>query len=204
MQVSIQHEREPIKARDTFQESTLLQCVRAGGPGWQIACSQLLEHHRGAVYRRCLFRLGNVQDAEDAVQETLLRALRGIQGFEGRSGLRTWLVAIADNECSALAQRRKRHQCSDHLRCLIRIYEEHQTAPSTVDRDKARQVRETLMRLPPKAREVLGLRFFGEASLDEIARTLQISLSAAKMRLYRALGLFESRYKKAPASEDCV
>ena len=53
------------------------------------------------------------------------------------------------------------------------------------------------MRLPPRAREVLGLRFFGEASLDEIARTLGISLSAAKMRLYRALALFEANYPEA-------
>ena len=69
----------------------------------------------------------------------------------------------------------------------------------TVDRDRVRQVRETLMRLPPKAREVLGLRFYGEAPLEEIARTLGIGLSAAKMRLYRALDLFAANYPDARA-----
>lgn len=194
MQVSVQHDREPIKARDTLGEDALLQRVHARGPGWQSACAALLEGHRGAIYRRCLFRLGSIHDAEDAVQETMLRALRGIQGFEGRAGLRTWLFAIADNESSSLIQRRKRHQHADHLRCLIRIHEEHQRTLSTVDRHEAHLVRETLMGLPPDARDVLGLRFFGEASFNEIARTLGISLSAAKMRLYRALDLFEASH----------
>jgi len=204
MKVSVLHDREPIEARDTFREDLLLQRLRAHGPGWQTACSMLLERHRAAVYRRCLFRLGNFHDAEDAVQETMLRALQGIRAFEGRSGLGTWLFAIADNECNSLLQRCKRHQYSDHLRCLIRIHEEQQRMAPTIDQDRSCQVRETLMRLPPKAREVLGLRFFGEASLEEIARTLGISLSAAKMRLYRALDLFEASYPEAPAIGECV
>lgn len=197
MQVAIQYDSKSLEMRNALQESALLRRVRAHGSGCQTLCSVLLEPHRSAIYRRCLFRLGNVHDAEDAAQETMLRALQGIQGFEGRSGLRTWLCAIADNECSSLVQRRKRHQYSDHVRCLIRIHEEQQKTSPTVDQDKAQLVRETLMRLPPRAREVLGLRFFGEASLDEIARTLGISLSAAKMRLYRALALFEANYPEA-------
>lgn len=201
MQVSAQHDREPIETRDALREDALLQRVRARGPDWQAACSALLERHRGALHRRCLQRLGNVQDAEDALQETMLRALLGIRGFEGRSGLGTWLFAIADNECSSLVQRRKRHEHSEHVRCLIRIHEEHRGMSSTVDLDQARQVRETLMRLPLKAREVLALRFFGEASLEEIARTLGIGLSAAKMRLYRALDLFEANYPGARAMD---
>ena len=53
--------------------------------------------------------LGSVQDAEDALQEALLRAWRGLRGFDGRSSLRTWLYRIATNAClDALARRRSR------------------------------------------------------------------------------------------------
>jgi RNA polymerase sigma-70 factor (ECF subfamily) len=178
----------------------MLQRVRARTPGWEEAFARLLECHRSVVYRRCLFRLGDIQDAEDALQETMLRAWQGIGTFQGRSALRTWLVSIADNECSSLAHRRKRHQCSEHMRCLIQIHEEHQRTLAVSSPDKVRMVRETLERLPPRAREVLGLRFFGEASLSEISRTLGIGMSATKMRLYRALDLFEAIYRDAWAS----
>jgi RNA polymerase sigma-70 factor (ECF subfamily) len=56
--------------------------------------------------------------------------------------------------------------------------------------------------LPSSAREVLGLRFFGEASLDEIARILDVGLSAAKMRLYRALDQFAAIYSKTDRIDD--
>ena len=98
MKVSDQSGRESIEKLDALREDTLLKRVRAGGTGWQYACSALLERHRGTLYRRCLQRLGNIQDAEDALQETMLRALLGIRAFEGRSGLCTWLFTIADNE----------------------------------------------------------------------------------------------------------
>jgi RNA polymerase sigma-70 factor (ECF subfamily) len=169
--------------------------VRARRPSWEIAFSSLFERYRVSIYRRCVRRLDNVQDAEDASQETLLRAMHGITGFEGRSGLRTWLFAIADNECNCLVQRRQRHQYSAHLRCLIQIHEENRRAKPHLDREKVSRVGETLGKLPPAAREVLGLRFFREASFDEIARTLGISLSAAKMRLYRALDLFKATHR---------
>jgi len=197
MKVSVQRYEELIEARDTLREDVLLQRVRARGPDWRHACSMLLERHRHALYRRCLQRLGDVQDAEDAMQETLLRALLGMSGFEGRSALGTWLFAIADNECNSLARRRTRDQYSEHIRCLIRIHEEHRGIMSTLDGDMERQVRETLLRLPTKAREVLRLRFFADATFEEIALTLGIGLSAAKMRLYRALVLFEARYSDA-------
>lgn len=73
---------------------------------------------------------------------------------------------------------------------------------SAFDLDEAQLVPEVLARLPPKAREVLGLRFFSGASLDEIARTLGIGLSAAKMRLYRALEFFEANYLEVLAIDD--
>jgi RNA polymerase sigma-70 factor (TIGR02960 family) len=74
----------------------LLQRARAGDRG---AFTALVESHRGELQVHCYRMLGSLQDAEDALQETLLAAWLGLEGFEGRSSVRTWLYRIATNRC---------------------------------------------------------------------------------------------------------
>jgi RNA polymerase sigma-70 factor (TIGR02960 family) len=74
----------------------LLQRARAGD---RAAFAALVEAHRGELQVHCYRMLGSLQDAEDALQETLMAAWVGLEGFEGRSSVRTWLYRIATNRC---------------------------------------------------------------------------------------------------------
>jgi RNA polymerase sigma-70 factor (ECF subfamily) len=84
-------------------ESTLLDAAVAGN---EMAYAKLVEEHRKALHAQCYRMLGSVHDAEDAVQETLLRAWRSLSSFQARSSLRSWLYTIATNVCLRAIERR--------------------------------------------------------------------------------------------------
>lgn len=89
-------EVEDIEVEGTWKggsvESDLIDRARSGD---QLAFERLLEPYRRELHLHCYRILGSVADAEDALQETLLAAWRGLGGFEGRASLRTWLYRIA-------------------------------------------------------------------------------------------------------------
>src|SRR5919201_5164056 len=88
------------------RERELLDAARAGD---EDAYRRLVEPHRPELHAHCYRMLGSVQDAEDALQDALLRAWRGLARFEGRSSLRSWLYRIATNSClDQIARRPKR------------------------------------------------------------------------------------------------
>jgi RNA polymerase sigma-70 factor (TIGR02960 family) len=90
---------------DTLPESELLVAARRGDPA---AFEQLVSRHRRELYAHCYRMLGSVQDAEDALQESLLGAWRGLANFEGRGSVRAWLYQITTNACLRLISRRPR------------------------------------------------------------------------------------------------
>jgi RNA polymerase sigma-70 factor (ECF subfamily) len=90
----------------SVQERELLDAARAGD---ETAFARIVEEHRAELRAHCYRMLGSLHDAEDALQETLLRAWRGLPDFGGRSSLRTWLYRIATNtSLDAIARRPKR------------------------------------------------------------------------------------------------
>src|SRR5512132_1308242 len=78
---------------------TLLDAARRGD---EAAVEQLVAPHRAELHAHCYRMLASVQDAEDALQEALLGAWRGLGRFEGRSSLRSWLYKVATNACLKL------------------------------------------------------------------------------------------------------
>jgi RNA polymerase sigma-70 factor, ECF subfamily len=97
---------DPVSAATTVPEPELLAAARGGD---QDAFRDLIEPYRSRLQVHCYRMLGSIADAEDAVQEALVRAWRGLARFEGRSSFRSWLYRIATNTClSAIERRPKR------------------------------------------------------------------------------------------------
>jgi RNA polymerase sigma-70 factor (ECF subfamily) len=85
------------------EERQQLEAARGGD---ELAYQRLIERYRGELHAHCYRMLGSVHDAEDALQETFLRAWRGLAKFEGRSSLRSWLYTIATNTSLNLIEKR--------------------------------------------------------------------------------------------------
>jgi RNA polymerase sigma-70 factor (ECF subfamily) len=100
-----------VASPDSTREQELIDAARRGD---DEAFGRIAEQHRAELLAHCYRMLGSMDDAEDMLQETLLRAWRGLNGFAGRSSLRTWLYRIATNAClDAIARRPKRTLPSD-------------------------------------------------------------------------------------------
>jgi RNA polymerase sigma-70 factor, ECF subfamily len=149
-------------------ETDLLRAAQAGD---RAALDQLLALHERPILVLCHGILGHSEDAEDAVQETFLRALRALSGFRGGSSLRTWLFRIAVNVC--LNWKRDRRHDPAPLGSLA--WEEDAPAmPVVNDSPEAialRQLRvsEALAQLPPRLRVVFLLKVLEGWSVAEIA-----------------------------------
>jgi RNA polymerase sigma-70 factor, ECF subfamily len=101
---SIQDDGEPRRGPG-LDEPALLLAARGGD---EAAFGRLVEPYRGQLQAHCYTMLGSVQDAEDALQNALLNAWRGIAAFEARSSLRSWLYTIATNACLSMLRKRER------------------------------------------------------------------------------------------------
>ena len=147
----------------------------------------LVEEHGDHLLRLCTLYLGDVSQAEDAVQDTFLRALQAWPQFRGESTVETWLVRIAINVCknqlrSPWRTRRAPAEALEGLRT---------EAPEPGDDTVARAVQA----LPPKYREVVILYYYQEWKAWEIAQRLHLSVSTVTVRLSRARAMLREQLK---------
>jgi RNA polymerase sigma-70 factor (TIGR02960 family) len=183
------------------------------GVGDETAFRELADAFRGELQVHCYRMVGSVQDAEDLVQETLLAAWRGLDGFEGRASLRSWLYRIATNRClNALRDRGRRvpelppppaeapapPEPTRHREPIWLEPYPDALLEGVVDRSRephARyEAREAiglafvagLQRLPPRQRAVLVLRDVLGFRASEVAETLGTTEASVTSALHRA------------------
>jgi RNA polymerase sigma factor (sigma-70 family) len=145
--------------------------------------AELVEPHRRELHAHCYRMLGSVHDADDALQEALVGAWKGIDGFEGRSSLRSWLFTIATNASLRVLDGHRRREPPEEL--PIEPY------PDELLRYEDREGVElayvaALQLLPPNQRAALLLRDVLGFSARETADVLDTSVASANSALQRA------------------
>ncbi len=163
--------------------------------GDESAFSQLVEAYQRPVFNLCYRMLGDAVEAEDAAQETFIRAYTRLASYDPNRKFSSWMLAIASHYCiDRLRQRRMGLVAWDELPPGNWL-SDAQAKPEEVvlDREVQRQVRDLLNSLPPDYRAVVALRYWHELSYEEIADTLHTTVPAIKSRLFRARQMMVSR-----------
>ena len=187
-----------------------------------LAVEDRLEQHRVELTGFCYRMLGSV-DAEDAVQETFIRAWRGLDGFEGRAALRSWLYRIATNVCLDMLEGRKRRARpmdlglarepdAANLNALpevtwiepmpdSRVVPEGDPAEVAVTRETVRLAFvAALQHLPPRQRAALILCEVLRWKASEVAELLDTSIASVASALQRARATLEARNATAAST----
>jgi RNA polymerase sigma-70 factor (ECF subfamily) len=205
-------------------ETAVLAAARGGDEG---AFGNLVEPYRGELHAHCYRMLASVQDAEDALQETLLRAWRALARFEGRSSLRSWLYTIATNTClNQIAKRPKRVLPVDYGPSsdphtppgepvvesvwiepypdeIVGIEDGYAAPEARVEQREAVELAfiAALQYLPPNQRAVLVLREVLGFSAKEVAESLDTSVASVNSALQRARAAVDERVPEQSQQE---
>jgi RNA polymerase sigma-70 factor, ECF subfamily len=177
---------------DDRREDPLVRAVQAEVPE---AFAQLYAIYSPRLYRTITAITKNPEDAQDALQETFLRAHLRVHAFEGRSDIYSWLTRIAIN-CSLMILRKRRTRPEvlfdpqPDQRCEAIFFEVKDSAPNPEEaydlRQRQTKTLRAIRRLDPKLQAALRMQMMRDWSVKEISQALNISVSAAKSRLYRA------------------
>jgi len=173
-------------------EAFSLEALKAGD---RAEFARLVEAYSELIYRLAIKMMNDPQDAEDVLQETFVKALRGIQKFDGRSSLSTWLYRIATNEALMALRRQKPNLISTDE--PLEAEEGGQEPIQIVDwcclpeeelmsAEAQRYLDEAIDRLTPNLRAVFVLRDIEGLSTQETGEILNLSETAVKTRLSRA------------------
>jgi RNA polymerase sigma-70 factor (ECF subfamily) len=153
------------------------------------AFTRLVETYQRPVYNLCYRMLGTAGDAEDAAQETFMRAYKSLARYDQNRSFATWLLSIASHYC--IDQLRKRRFTTFSIDDEDHAWlEPPDPGPSPeislTTSEKQAQVQALLDNLGPKDRAAVVMRYWHDYSYEEIAQSLSLTVSAVKSRLHRA------------------
>jgi RNA polymerase sigma-70 factor, ECF subfamily len=178
--------------------------VAAARSGDRNALDQLLRRHYDRAHGVCRRLMGNGAEADDAVQETMIRVVRGLDSFDGRSSFATWVYRIATNTSLDELRKRKRrphlHLVDDDGQSPQQVDDlAHRRVDSVVDR---LSIDAALAALPDDYRAAVVLRDVADLDYSEIAAILGIPVGTVKSRIARGRAqLVESLGNQDPPSE---
>lgn len=165
-------------------ESAWLILAQEGDSG---AFAKVVEVHQSAVYNFCFRMLGDPYEAEDAAQETFIRAYKAIKSYDRTRSFSTWILSIAAHYCIDQLRRKKIQVTSMEDQPYLEIRDPGPNPESVLSmREDQQRIRSLLNVLSDTDRAAIIMFYWYEFSYEEIANSLGLSLSAVKSRLHRA------------------
>jgi RNA polymerase sigma-70 factor (ECF subfamily) len=179
------------------------ELVRRARDGDRQALEDLVARYDRYVLGVALLTLGDRAEAQDAAQEALIKALRGLRGFKGQSAFHTWLYRVTVNTCRDFQRRqaRRREVTLDDASSLLKTDGPLQTA---LDRERCRAVWQAVQALEPALREVVVLRYYLDMSGAEIAEVTGEPTGTVYWRLHQARAGLASLLEQDEALADEV
>jgi len=164
----------------------------------------LYELHSGSVFSYLMSVSGNRDLAEDLTGETFYRAMLALDGFRGESSAGTWLIRIARNLYLRFVERERRKVSLEKLPRKNGLIASDESDPEAqfLQQEGARKISAVLLSLSEKERTLLHLSVQEEMSCREIGEVLGLSVSAVKVRLYRARRHFVQALEKKEEKHD--
>ena len=164
--------------------------------------NQLIKRWEKPIYALAYRTIGREDDARDVVQETFLRAFRGLSGFKGQAKFSSWLYRITLNLCRDWMRRQRRAPVvvtpdGVDLVELAGESEEVETADAAVERkDLSRAIARAMTALPEEQRAAIVLKEYHGLTFQEIADLLGCPLSTVKTRLYQRLTVLRKELER--------
>jgi RNA polymerase sigma-70 factor, ECF subfamily len=187
----------PSKYPNTPQQMQWIAQTRAGD---QAAFSQIVEKYQRPVYNICYHMLRNPQEAEDAAQEVFLRAFSKLHTYDEDRQFSTWLFAIASHYCMDRWKKRRFQLVGwDDLKNILSDRESSQPEKVIMNIEASQEVRAMLQNLRPDYRMVVILKYWHSMSYEEIADTLDTTVSTIKSKLFRARQMMATTARPEPA-----
>jgi len=180
-------------------EQTDGELMVALASGDRDALAILMERHYRRIYRVALSYLRDPDDALDVVQETFVKAFQNAGRWDARAEVGSWLTRIGINQAIDRYRRKKRRRQSEEPMDDGGDHDARwsDAAPSpereAIGRETGARIARALRVLPERQRAIVVLRHYDEMSLEEIARTLDLSLGTVKSSLHRALHRLRER-----------
>jgi RNA polymerase sigma factor (sigma-70 family) len=158
--------------------------------GMHLAYAELCRRHSTSIFRTIHRITRSEEDAEDGLQESLLKAFLHLNKFDGRSKFSTWLTRIAINSALTIVRKKQAHPESpfdgDMLSGLLISDPASDPERQFLEQERNLELRKAVRRLPPLLREATEVRYSEEISVSEVAARTRASLFATKSRLLRA------------------
>lgn len=176
-------------------DEKLIKIVQSKDRKSEAAFAELIDRYSERLYWHIRKILINHDDANDVVQNTLIKVFQNIDSFRSDSKFYTWFYRIGTNEALSFLQKQKRHQADqldDHLKTLSQSL----TSDQYFQGDEIQiKLQKALLKLPEKQRIVFNMKYFDDMKYQEIADVLETTVGALKASYHHAVKKIQENLK---------